>query len=194
MRPSLRTLTISGLAAAALLLGACGVEGGDASPAATTAPATDGPSSDRSTTTTAPDAPLSPREQQARDTLVETYTDMGFKPDEAECMADALTETLTEGEALDPNDAMSLFNDCDIPASRMGEVMDELGGGSLSDTMRNALVTSLTNGGLSKEQATCVADAYIDEYGTDATSIQDPKVIEELFTTCKVDKGSLPGN
>lgn len=177
MLPRLRTLTVTGFAALALLLAACGVEAGDG---AATTPTT-------SATTSAPERERTGVDQQVHDNLVNTYQDLGFTDDEAECLADGMSRAFDEDGAPNPGAAISLFSDCNIPASRMGDIAEGLGGGSLDDTMRRSLIISLTNSGLSEPQATCVADAYVDEYGADATKMQDDAVLRELLQGCDVD-------
>lgn len=171
MRSSVRLIAV---AAGALLLAGCGVEAGDGAATATT------------TTTEA----LDPLQEQTRQLLEDTYRDLGFTPEESACLADALSGTIVPGEAPDATASMDALNECGLDAERLLEFSEELGGTSMEDGMKAGIEASLGNLGLTDEQAACVADSFIDEFGTDTGSMGDPSQFEQFFEQCGV---TLPG-
>lgn len=61
------------------------------------------------------------------------------------------------------------------------------------DTFRDSLAMGFESAGLTEEQANCVADGYIEEFGTDAGSATDYTAMLDLFTACDVDLMDLGG-
>ncbi|MEZ5137715.1 MAG: hypothetical protein R2702_01185 [Acidimicrobiales bacterium] len=192
-----------GLLIGALALGgtACGVEVGDqgqglqvtdatttSAPGPEGAPSTDAPSEDPGSTD---DGSIQVPEGQ-RDQLVAVYTEMGFTEDEATCLADRIVGA----DSLDPGDAtamMDLINQCDISMSRLMELGGGIAGedGDPGDAMRNSLAAGFRASGLTDDQADCVADAFVDEFGADASAAGDPSAMAGLFEDCGVDPADL---
>ncbi|HRW39458.1 MAG: hypothetical protein KDB04_00930 [Acidimicrobiales bacterium] len=189
------------IGALALGASACGVDAGDQGDAlkvtdATTtsvaapegAPSTTEPSDDPGSTD---DGSIQVPEGQ-RDQLVAVYTEMGFTEDEASCLADRIVGA----DSIDPSDAtalMDLINQCDIPMSRLMELGGDIMGEDADpgDAMRNSLAAGFRASGMSDEQADCVADGFIDEFGADASAAGDPSAMAGLFEDCGVDPADL---
>lgn len=186
-------------ALATLLVAGCGVSGGDdaqafePTSATTSTPGTDaGP--DRTTTTEA-GKERSAEDQQMIDITKKTYMDLGMDEQDAECLAEGMVDTMNRGDdASDTGNIMDIVNECDISMDKLMDI-GKGAGGSITEGMKLGLSTSLENAGLSEEQATCVADAYIAEYGADASAAQDPEKLQPLMEQCDVDPGDFkPGN
>lgn len=187
MAAPLRTLLAAGFAV--LLLAACGVsEGDDAAPSSTSSSTTD------DTTTSAPaddepadDPERSPSEEEAIDSMADVYTELGLNEDQARCMAEGLFDVMGEGSMAIPDETatMDLINECDISISELLEL-----GGQTDGTLEGGFVfglkTSLENQGLSEDEAQCVAEAYLEEYGPDPSAGQDPAALAPLFEACGV--------
>lgn len=173
MRSSVRLIAVATVAGALLLAG-CGVEAGDGAATATT------------TTTEAVD----PMQEQTRQLLEDTYEDLGFTAEESACLADALAGSIVPGETPDITASMDAVNECGIDAERLLEFGEELGGGSMEDGVKAGMEASLRNAGLTDEQAACVADSFIDEFGADTGSLGDPSQLDQFFERCGV---TLPG-
>ena len=182
-RPCL-PLAILATAGLALFLSACGVDGGEQ---ATTA--SDGGSSVTSTTA-APSRDLTEQEQAAIDITVETYMDLGMSEKDATCLAEGIVGT---GGGFDNGDIMDVVNECDITMETLQD-LGSIAGGSMEDGMKLGLKTSLENAGLAEKDASCVADAYVDEFGTDVTAAQDPDKLAPLLKGCDVSPSELTFN
>ena len=178
---------------AAATLGACGVSSGEAAGG-------DGGDSSRTSTTEAPSEgetgrELTTEEQEAADALVGLYQDFGFSEDQARCVAEGLIGTYgIDSVPDDPTAAATdLFNECDITASDLGGIEDSMGGDSVDDTLRSGLVAAFEAQGLTTAQAECVADGYVEEFGTDVSSMGDPSALEGVFASCDVEASDLLG-
>lgn len=187
-RPHRRPRTLAAVALAALalaLLAGCGVDGGDsADPAPTTsAAAADGTTSEPAEPTE-PDAPLPPIDEGLRDQLIQTYVSLGFTEDEARCVADAVIAD--DGSiAADPMvGGMDIINECGISASRLMELNETMGGGSVEEAFRRSFAEGLVTSGLDRADAECVADAYLDAFGTDPGPSADPGRMGPLLEGC----------
>lgn len=185
-RPTVRPLLLV-IALLAIFAAACGIEAGEQLVSGQLA------TTDPTSATTAPeDQPLGPDQDQARQPLVDTYVELGLSEKEAGCLADAMLSMMDETGNFDTARIMDAVNQCDIPMSRLGEIGANAGG-SLEDGMKFGLETSLRNQGLSDTDASCVADAYVAEFGTDPSGVQDPSTLNGLFETCNVDPSTLGG-
>lgn len=177
---------------------ACGVSAGEEGSslvvdgaAETTAPAPEGapsttePSDDPTTTTD--EAPPS----SGIDAMVDAYEAMGFTEEEATCLAEQID---SQGGNFDPGDAtgmMDIINQCDISLSRMMDLTEQLGNGDPEVAMRESLAAGFMAGGLSEEDADCVAGAFVDQFGVDASAAADPSALMGLFEACGVDPSSF---
>lgn len=192
-----RSLAILATATIALILSSCGVDEGDlATDAGTSDPGTvssttaaDGTTEPDEPDEPAPDQEFSEQEQAAIDITVKTYMDLGMSEEDATCLAEGI---LGSGQGFDNGDIMDVVNDCDISMETLADLGS--GAGSMEDGMKLGLSTSLQNAGLSEEDADCVADAYISEYGTDISAAQDPDKLAPLLDTCGVDPADLSFN
>ena len=161
----------------ALVLAGCGVEAGDLSTS--------------TTTTAAPADDLSPSEQAAADRVARIYEDLGMDPEDADCLAKAIAGA--DG-AIDPTDTsalMDIVNQCDIPISELNELGQDEGLDSMEDGIKFGLEATLKDAGLTEEQAACVADGFVEQFGTDVTSSQDPDTMRQFFEDCGVDPDTL---
>lgn len=185
----------------ALGAAACGVEAGEEGSSlvvdggsATTAPAPEGapPTTDPSTTEPddEPEEPTLSVPDEAVDQLTDVYTEMGFTEEEAACLADQIAASGGTFDG-DPGATMDLINECDIPMSRLMELGEQLGGGDPEVALRESLAAGFRASGLTDEQASCVADAFIEEFGMDSSAAADPSALEGLFAQCDVDPGSF---
>ena len=190
MRSPRRLLALLGVLAVALVLSSCGVEAGDA---ATSSSTSEGAGAAVTTTTEAPDR--TPSQQAAFDTVKEIYTKLGFTDAEAECLAGGMTDAMgSSGDPTDISAIMDVVNQCDIPMSRFSDIQENLGGGSTSDMFKASLETGFSAMGMTDEQASCVAAAYLDSFGTSPAPGQDPDQMAPIFEQCKVDPSTLkPG-
>ncbi len=179
-----RALAALATAAIALLASSCGVDDGDL--ARDTGRSTEG-----STTTTTPDDDLSPMEQAMVDQAAKVYEDLGMDPDDAECLARGIVGGV---DSFDPTDAramMDIVNECDISIGELNELGADNGLNSMEDGIRLGLETSLKGAGLTDAQASCVADAVIEEYGSDPSALQDPAAMRPMLEDCDVDPDVL---
>lgn len=191
----------------ALGAAACGVEAGEegsslvvdastatSAPAPEGAPSTTAPDDDTTTTTTTADEPADDPADPMGDgeqAMTDAYVAMGFTEEEASCLADQITSAGTDFDPADATAMMDMLNQCDISMSRMMDVTEGLGGGDPEETMRESLKAGFIATGLSEEEASCVADAFVEEFGTDAASASDPSVLMGLFGDCGVDPSSI---
>lgn len=185
------------LLAPVLALSACGVDAGSEGDALVAES-----SVDETTSTTAADAGEDPAEEtpddtvpegadEAVQTLIDLYTEMGFEPDEAECLA----QEIASDPSLDPHDTsalMDIMNQCDIPMSRLMDIGGEMGDDPEA-VMQQSLAAGFRAAGLTDEQADCAAAAFVDEFGTDPSSAGDPTVLQSLFAQCGVDPNQIGG-
>lgn len=181
------------LAPVALVVAACGVDSGDQA-TETTAKAT---TTAAESSTTEPDSTkpsLSDADQEMVDIVVDTYVELGFTEEEATCLAEGLVGTMSDPtDTTDMNGIMDVVNDCDIDPARLGEIGEGLGGGSMEDGMKAGMEASFRNMGLTDDEASCLADAYIDEYGTDVGPAQDSDKLLPLLDACGLQPSDLGG-
>lgn len=186
MTSTRRALAILASAGVAVLLSSCGVKAGQSDASGTTAPGaavtTTSPKAD--TTTTAPKE-LSSEDQAVVDSITKTYTDLGFTEKEASCLANGMMAN--GGSTTDMSAIMDVVNQCDIPVSRFSDIQKNLGGGSTAEIFKKSLVAGFSNMGLTKKQADCVADAYVEKFGTSPGASSDTSSMMGLFETCNVD-------
>ncbi len=181
MRTARHLLATAVIAALALAVAGCGVDAGDAATG-----------TGSGTATTAPPSDLTPQQQQMVDTISKTYQDLGFTEEEADCLAEGMAGTM--GDPTSPaevGDIMDVINQCDIPISRFMEIQDDMGGGSPDDAMKESMKAGFENIGMTEEQADCVAGAFLDTYGADIASMQDPQKLQPLLEDCDVDPTDL---
>jgi hypothetical protein len=186
-----RTTAAACAVLAALALASCGVDAGDQ---AATATATETTAGGSTATTAPPSKDLSPAEQEAVDRVTELYVDLGMDPDDAQCLAEGLAGSM---ETLDPSDTeamMDVVNQCDISMSELSQLGQDEGLDSMEDGLKFGLEASLEAEGLTSDQASCVADAFVDEFGSDVTAAQDPELMRPIFEDCGVDPALTPGN
>ncbi|QXC62155.1 hypothetical protein KSP35_04920 [Aquihabitans sp. G128] len=202
--PTRRTTRIGLLVALPLLLGACGVStrdggaaasaplggSGSAAPATTsTAPAPDGGTTGPTSTTV--ERGLNPTQRQMAATMTKTYTDLGLDPDDARCLGEAIARDYGD---VDQAKVLDLISSCGISTSDLARIAGEMGATTPADGAKAGLTASLESQGLSEEDATCVADAFVAEHGVDITAAQDPAVVKDLLEGCDVDPSDLrPG-
>jgi hypothetical protein len=182
-----RALVPIAFAALALIAAGCGVEAGDEASSSGGGKSSGGGTA--STTVPSTDQEdLSPQEQQARDSMVDTYQSMGLEEQDAECLADGMMGIIGEGSsATEAPDVMDIINECDISMDTLSKLGQDAGGdGTLEDGMRYGLESSFKNQGLSEEQASCLADAFIEEFGTDSTAMNDIEQLRPLMEGCDV--------
>lgn len=181
MTPLRRTAAIAASLLLALALASCGVDAGDAAA---------GTGSGGQTATTAPD--LTPQQEQMVDTISKTYQDLGFTEKEADCLAKGMAGAM--GDPNDPaamGDVMDVINQCDIPVSRFSEIQGNMGVGNTEDAMKKSMMTGLENIGMTEKEADCVAGKFLDTYGADLESMQDPAKLQPLLEDCGVDPSGL---
>lgn len=180
MRPARRLLATITFATLALAAAGCGVDPGDA--------ATDTGSG---TATTSPSTDLTPQQQQMVDTISKTYQDLGFTEEEADCLAEGMAGAMGDPTApAEVGDIMDVINQCDIPMSRFSEIQGNMGG-STDDAMKESMKAGFENIGMTEEQADCVAGEFLDTYGADIASMQDPEKLQPLLEDCDVDPTDL---
>lgn len=98
-----------------------------------------------------------------------------------ESAPDDTTEDTTDDTATDET-----VPDDELTVPEVPEGFDE-------DTFRDSLALGFESAGLTEEQAQCVADGYIEEFGTDTGSATDYTAMLDLFTACDVDLMDLGG-
>ena len=179
---------------AALVFTGCGVDAGDQTTSGSTGSSSSSGSSDSSTT--APSKDLSPIEEEAVDRAKDLYVDMGMDPDDAECLARGLVDAGAVEGTVDPSDTsamMDIVNQCDIDMGDLSSLGSENGISSMEDGVKFGLESSLKAAGLTDVQAECVAAAFVDEFGTDMSAMQDMDQITPLLEGCDVDPSTLGG-
>lgn len=183
-----RALTTVASLGVALLLVSCGVEAGDAA-----TPTSGGSTQSGSTTPTDPGADLTPEQQQLADTMAKAYEDLGFTDEEATCLSEGIARTM-DGSTPDMSGLMDVVNQCDIPIDRLMEIQGSMGDGSADSAFKESMATGLEASGLSEEDATCVADKLVDQYGMDIEALTDPQKVQPIAEDCGVDPSSIrPG-
>jgi hypothetical protein len=173
------------VAVVALAAPGCGVRAGDDASTTSTGPDAVADQGDADDQSDAED-PENPLDQATIDRMREVYTDLGFTDEEADCLAQAMGGLLDEGAAFEPDDTtalMDVLNTCDISMSRMME-LGEGTDGTLEGGFKAGIAASLRAQGLTADQATCVADAYVERYGTDPTLGADPDAMAPLLEDC----------
>ena len=192
------------LAALLVLVAAgCGVEAGDSASSITTTTTGSGPGGgsdatttapEQTTTTTAPTKERSATDQAVVDQMAGAYEQLGLSPEEAECLAGGIYDTIGgDSTSLEGGAVMDVINQCDIPMSKIAQ----LGGGAdgtLESGFKKGVVISLKQAGLTEEQATCVADAYVEKFGTDPTAARNANQMRPLLRGCGVTGSATLGN
>ena len=176
MHRARRLVATTAIVALTLIGAGCGVEAGHQATAATTTPG----------------KTRAPGEQEAINQMTKTYKDLGFSDKDSKCLADGMYGLLGGGaNAMDTSALMDVVNQCNIDTS---EIMKHLGGGSMPDIMRRSLVAGFKNSGMTDKQAGCLADAFIDEFGTDLSAATDAGKMQDLMAKCDIDPSTLrPG-
>lgn len=175
----------------ALLLASCGVDAGDAAPAPSTGGA--GP-------TTSIDRDLTPEQQALADQMADAYESLGFTEEEATCLSEGLAGSVDPsggfgGDVTSPDATamMDILNQCDIAMDRLMDIQGGMGDGSLEGTMQESLAAGLQAGGLSEDEANCVAEGFIEEFGSDYEgAMDDPDAFGPIFEDCGVDPSAVP--
>ena len=54
------------------------------------------------------------------------------------------------------------------------------------EIFRDQLITSFEAGGLTRKQASCLADAYLKRFGTDVSSAGDRTAVLDLLSSCDI--------
>jgi hypothetical protein len=209
-----RALAILGSLTVALLLVSCGVEAGDAAQA----PATRGGNGETSgtggtggtggsSTTTSgsspttsaptrsedPSAPLTPEQQQLAETMATAYRNLGFTDEEATCLSEGIVASF-DGASPDMTAMMDVVNQCDIPMDRLMEIQGGMGDGTPEGAFKESMAKGLEASGLSEEDATCIADGLVDEYGVDMEAMSDQSKVRPIADACGVDLSEIrPG-
>lgn len=192
MTRSRRALATVAALGVALLLVSCGVEAGDAATPTSGGSTTSGTTSG-STTPTDPGADLTPEQRQLADTMAKAYKDLGFTDEEATCLSEGIAGTM-DGSTPDMSGLMDVVNQCDIPIDRLMEIQGSMGDGSADSAFKESMATGLEASGLSEEDATCVADKLVDQYGMDIEALTDPQKVQPIAEDCGVDPSSIrPG-
>lgn len=188
-----RPLAILGSAAVALLLVSCGVDAGEGAaqtPASTTAPKSE--SGSPTTTEPSPSGELTPEQQELADTMAEAYRGLGFTDEEATCLSEGIAGTLSPGsDTPDITGMMDVLNECDIPMDRLMDIQGDMGDGTPEGALKESLMAGFTANGMTDEEAECVADAFIDEYGIDTQAMLDSEKMIPLAEGCGVDTSKL---
>ncbi len=179
-------LTTLGSMAIAVVLVSCGVDAGDAaSPSGTTPPVSGSPR-------TTVDTNLTPEQQQMADTMAGAYRDLGFTDEESSCLGEGLAGSLGVGEATpDISRMMDVINGCDIPMDRLMEIQGGMGDGTTDGAMKESLKTGFKASGMTDEEASCVADAFIEKYGLDAAAMMDADKLASIAEGCDVDPSKI---
>lgn len=162
--------------------------------ATTTKPDTTTTKPDTTTSTTSPE--LSPTEKAMVDRAKDIYVKLGMDPDDADCLARGLVAAGAGEGTIDPNDAgamMDIVNECDIDMSDIAALGSENGLNSMEDGLKFGLESSLEAEGLTKDEAECVASAFVDQYGTDVSAMQDREKVRGLMEGCDVDPSKYGG-
>ncbi len=180
-----RALTALGSLAIALVLVGCGVEAGDA----VSSDPSDTPGSSSGTTV---DRDLTPQQQEMADTMADAYRGLGFTDDEATCVAEGLAGTVgPDGAMGDLSGMMDVINECDIPMDRLMDIQGGIGDGTPEGALKESLESGLKVSGLSDEEASCVADGFVSEYGVDVEAMIDPEKMGPIAEDCDVDPSKI---
>jgi hypothetical protein len=170
-----RSLAILGSAAVALILVSCGVDAGEGAATSTTAASSASPD-------------LTPQQQELADRMHEAYTGLGFSDEEATCLSEHIAGSIDPGTSTpDITAMMDVINDCDIAMDRLMDIQGNMGDGTAEGALKESLAAGFKTNGMTDEQATCVADAFVDEYGIDVESMTDPDKMLPLAEQCDVD-------
>ena len=202
----IRPLVLATVALLALGTAACGVEAGDAasditttSTAATAGGTTGGLSTpstteDKDTTTTAPSKERSPEDQAVVDQMATAYEELGLSPEESDCLASGVFDIIDGGgDAMDTSAIMDVVNDCDIPMSKLSQIGSGTDG-TFEAGFKKGIIISLKQAGLTEEQASCVADAYVEKFGTDMTASRNANQMRPLLRGCGVTTNTVLGD
>jgi hypothetical protein len=160
----------------------------------TTAPDTTTTKPDPTTSTTSPD--LSPTEKAMVERAKDLYVQLGMDPDDADCLARGLVAAGAGEGTIDPTDTgamMDIVNECDIDMSEIAALGSENGLDSMEDGLKFGLESSLEAGGLTEDEAECVSSAFVDQYGTDVSAMQDQAKVQALLKGCGVDPSKYGG-
>jgi hypothetical protein len=191
-----RAVLLPPVIAVSLFVAGCGVSSGDGAAPKDTSSNTSNPSDagddtttteaePEDTTTTEP-ADRTEADQAVIDMTVQTYMDLGLNEEDATCLAEGILDSMNSGgDPTNTSDVMDIVNECDIPISELAKI-GENAGGDMESGMKFGLETSLKNAGLTEEQASCVADAYVEEFGTDIAASQDASQMAPILEGCDV--------
>ncbi|MFN8017834.1 MAG: hypothetical protein U0P45_06895 [Acidimicrobiales bacterium] len=203
----IRPLVLATVALLAFGTAACGVDAGDAAADLTTtsttvadsgatggltAPSTTEGEGD--TTTTAPSKQRTPEDQAVVDQMAKAYEELGLSTKESECLASGVFDMIDGGgDTTDAGAIMDIVNECDIPMSKLSQIGSGTDG-TFEGGFKRGIVISLKQAGLSEEQATCVADAYVEKFGTDLTASRNANQMRPLLRGCGVTANTVLGN
>lgn len=99
----------------------------------------------------------------------------------------ATTEAPSDTTAADPSAPDS------SPATTEPSTPGSLPGGVDEKSLRDSFIQGFEAAGLTKEQATCLANAYIDKVGVGTGATPDYSQILDLFGQCTIDPADLGG-
>lgn len=150
---------------------------------------------DTSDTTTTDDtsSDLTPEQQKMANQLASVYEKLGLDADKAACLGRELAPRFEQGDITDMSDSgpiMEAVNACDISMAELAEI-GLAGDGTPEGSFKVGLETAFEEAGMTAEQASCVADGYVEKYGTDAGAASDPQKMIALFQSCGVDPSTL---
>lgn len=179
-----RALTTLGSVAIALVLVSCGVEAGDAaSPTA---------SFKGDSTVTTIDRDLTTEQQQMADAMADAYRGLGFTDKESTCLAEGLAGSIGGvGSTPDVSAMMDIVNECDIPIDRLMEIQGGMGDGTPEGALKESLQAGFKVSGMTDEEASCVADAFIEKYGVDVEAMTDADKMASIAKDCGVDPSKI---
>ena len=181
MHRARRLVATTTMVALTLIGAGCGVEAGHQATTTTTI-----------TTTTAPKKTRGPGAQATIDQLTTTYRNLGFSGKDSKCLAEGLYDQFGSGaNPMDQSALMDVVNQCNVDTSK---ILKTLGGGSPEDVMRRSLIVGFKSTGMTEKQASCMADAFVEQFGTDMSAATDAGKLQGLMQKCDVDPSKLrPG-
>jgi hypothetical protein len=216
MRPP-RSLLAALLATSLLFVASCGVTSGsetakkdtsktssdertnsddtssDSTDKTTTTADTSSDTTSDDTTTDDTSSDLTPEQQKMANQLTSVYEKLGLDHDKAACLGRELAPRFQDGDITDMSDSgpiMDAVNACDISMAELAE-LGLSGDGTPEGSFKIGLETAFEEAGMTADQASCVADGYVEKYGTDASAASDPQKMIALFQSCGVDPSTL---